>query len=325
MGGNVATLQDSIACYLENAAIGYLNQGMDNYKKPNIVNASGSQVILGNVAIAIELMLRSFIARHNPVLVFRDSKEFPNALKVLFASPERLTESPNWKVFDFELRSGRYKTIDVGEGFEFFELLFPELAQELAAHLDFVNKSRNVAVHYFSRHFQEYELDRAPYVALLLLQKYREIENRPYFDAEYRALEAKKIDAFIKTFDGARIDRVRGAQEMAKDQAKAPTVPGKIDMRDLHWDQYIMECDICHSDALLTGSRDIRAEEDQRDGSVEAGLEFRGHSFRCDGCGLELKDTAEMRLASVRATFDRFDQMDEWNEMHMDVDDGDVS
>jgi hypothetical protein len=320
MGSHAATLQDWIARQLEGAALGYLSRGRELYRK-TAFQVPDPQVILGNVTIAIELMLKSFVARHNPALLFvEDKKKFPTAIRVLFASPNRLGESQEWKAFDYELRTGKYRTIEFWEGFEIFKLLFPQLGQELESHFDFVNKNRNVSVHYFFPHFHKYEVDRAVYVALRLLQKYKELSQKEkwIFDISYPALSDESIDDFVKKFDEARIERVRKAQDQAREDAKKLTAPIEIDVEGLDWCEYKTTCDVCNSDALLRGDTELECAPPSEHDDGGCQLVFKAHSFRCDGCGLELKDVPELKLAGVDLVYDRSDQEDEWHRQFSD-------
>ena len=50
------------------------------------------------------------------------------------------------------------------------------------------------------------------------------------------------------------------------------------------------------------------------EGDVEISLNFLGDSFRCDTCGLELKDLDELELAGIDTVVDYDNKIDSWGE-----------
>ena len=73
MDDYVAVVQSHIAQRLDDAAIGYLHIGVSAYRKHSSLHPPYAQLIVGNLAIAIELMLKSLVARHSLLLLFKSA------------------------------------------------------------------------------------------------------------------------------------------------------------------------------------------------------------------------------------------------------------
>ena len=117
-------VQRQLANAFEKAALGYLILGLRNFfseqKQPSYV---GHQATIGNLAIAVELMLKSYIVRKNLLLLF---KNLPVEVRVLMTNPESLPDSFNWQSLEIELRAASYQTIGLDECISLFYLFFPE-------------------------------------------------------------------------------------------------------------------------------------------------------------------------------------------------------
>src|SRR3989339_1363431 len=123
---------DSITQYLQNelknSAVSYLKAGLEIFHKTNKAGSWSSQPALGNLGIAVELMLKAFIVKNNPLLLF---KGLPIELQVLFTCPDSLPRDFNWRLFDIDLRSFKYETKELNECISAFYVLLPEHKQEL--------------------------------------------------------------------------------------------------------------------------------------------------------------------------------------------------
>jgi len=92
---------------LAKSARDYLKIGLSLYHDRRSI---GIQAPIGNLGIAIELMIKTYIAKNNPLLLFQG---LPTELKVLFTCPDSSIKSFHWRRFDIDLRSFLYKTIEV--------------------------------------------------------------------------------------------------------------------------------------------------------------------------------------------------------------------
>ncbi len=158
-------IQKQYSDALERAALGYLELGLTNFfAEQKKSTYAGNQSTIGNLAIAVELMLKSFIAKKNLLLVF---KGLPAEIRVLITNPESIPDNFNWSSFEVELRSASYSTIELSECIGLYYLFFPEQKQILDSHLKYLSSVRNASVHSVSPFFQkEYEVNRVAYTAL---------------------------------------------------------------------------------------------------------------------------------------------------------------
>jgi hypothetical protein len=143
MQGYVLELQRHVHAQLESAAFGYLDLGLGVYERHSELYPPYAQLVIGNLGIAIELMLKSLVALQSLSLVFR---HLPAELRALFACPDMLPEAPRWRVFDVEIRSGKPETIEFNEAVGQFKLLYPTFYAELSSHLKFISDNRNAAI-----------------------------------------------------------------------------------------------------------------------------------------------------------------------------------
>jgi len=306
----IATLQKNTAGHLEDAALGYLSVALDRKR----FFCTTIQVTVGILGIAIELMLKSLIARHSLTLLYKD---LPLALRTFFAAPEKAPCDSEWQRHDIDLRSGAFKTLELHECISVFYLLFPRMKPQLQSHLKFLTGSRNAALHSIFPHFHAYELDRTRYVALKLYELLMELKGKDAWTVTVRCpVDPKRAANWISEFEKGRVDRVHKSLAAAKQKAKTIATSVELDPKDCDWDEYVAQCPICKNDARLTGDT-VFVPDFDRDGTPEGGhLEFQGASFECYACGLKLNDPDEMHLAGVDTGYDRSDEMDAWAEAY---------
>lgn len=306
MESYVKKLQNKYVRSLADAGRDYLRAGLTLFHRHNRVpNYYTPQAAVGNLAVAVELMLKAFIARKNLLLIF---KRLPLELRVLLSCPADLPKNFNWRAFDVDIKAAKYPSIDLGECISIFFIFFPEMKQRLQSHLRILIRARNASVHSFLPSFQKYEVERAAYVALQIYLKLCD-ENVYYF-----CKLDKEDEEFIQRFQDERLQRVQKAIEDAKRRAKdLKGKPLEISYVLDHWETEIVTCPICGSDAILEGYTDIVEWEPDQDGDVpEPGLFFFPETFRCDECKLELNDYDELLLAGIPTDFDRSDEMEEF-------------
>ena len=301
MKNYVKHLQDKYVQSLAEAGQDYLRAGLKLFHTP--------QTAVGNLAIAVELMLKAFIAKKNLLLIF---KRTPLELRVLLSCPLDLPKSFNWRTFDIDVNAAEYPLIEMGECVSIFFIFFPQMKQRLQSHLKILTRARNASVHSFLPSFQKYEVERAAYVALQIYIKL--CEEKVYEFCFMR----KKAEEFIKKFQDERLQRVQKAIEDAKKRAKnLKGRPHRV-RGILNWDTEIIECPICGSDAILEGYTDIvEWETSQNIDGPELGLFFYPETFRCDECKLELHDVEELRLVGIPTEFDRSDLLEEFMQEEM--------
>jgi len=295
---------------LGRSAIQYLQAGLDLFHKQRQKYYGQSyyeqaQVALGNLSIAVELMLKTLIAKNNLGLIL---KNIPLELKVVLSCPKGVPESFNWRRYDIDLRSFSYKTIELDECISCFYIFFPELRQTLQPHLRFLSKFRNMSLHSALPSFHQYELDR---VTFLALQIFNSLQDNKVFD-RYYYMPSKLDLKFLKDFQAERIERVKKVIEKAKEQSRKISHKGSaiiIDPVDF-WDFYVFTCPICDSDGTFIGHTEETWIDDE-DGGFPS-LDFHAGAFWCDECNLSLDDVAELELAGIDTHHDRADDVDRW-------------
>lgn len=304
------TYHHSITRYLydefEKSAIAYLRTGLEMFHKTRKLSSANCQPSIGNLGIAIELMLKTLIVKHNPILLFTG---LPDGIQVLFSCPESLPKDFNWRIFDIELRSFKYGTKELDECIGLFYTLMPEHKQELSAHFKLLSRIRNASVHSVLPSFQRYELERLAYLALRLFSILKSAKALSSFSYS----ETQDDKEFMLLFNNERIERVRKKINEATEKSKQIKA-GKAIINVEGWEEYTTECPICKSNGVLTGYTDIRF--NGTPDNPEESLEFFADSFVCNACGLTLEDPAELERAGMELYYDRSDELESWYEEH---------
>lgn len=299
-----SVIQSHLKNELAKSARDYLKVGMKMFHDHSGI---GIQAPIGNMAIAIEIILKAFIAEYNPGLLFKD---LPLELKVLFACPRIEIKRFNWRRYDIDLRSFGYKTIELDECISIFYILLPDHKQLLQPYFRFLSNIRNKSVHASIPSFQNYDMDRTAYLALnihKILVDAKVFSYFPYYQSE-------RDKAFLASFDASRAERVSKKIEKAKKQSKE--LKHELSLISTEgWDSFITDCPICGSEGILGGYTDEWTSGDIE--SVDYGLEYYADSYECFECGLVLDDVNELELVGMKTTYDRSQDMDKWNEEQM--------
>jgi hypothetical protein len=303
MEKHVEKIQTQYTKNLEISALGYLKTGLGLFHELRDSNRN-LQVAMGNLSIAIELMLKAFLSSRSLLLLF---KEVPLDLKILLSCSKDIPQTFNWRRIDNELSSGTYKTIGFDTCISSFYIFFPDLKQSLHSHMRFLANNRNTSVHFVFPSFQKYEIERVVFVALNVFLTIKQSKACKF--TYYRLND--NDDKFLSRFDAERIKRVKKKIDDAK--AKSTKIKHHKVYIDIDsWEQYITDCPICDSDAILGGYTEEDAEQDGY-GYPEPYLTFYADAFECQECGLCLDDCEELRLAGKDISYDRSEELGEWN------------
>ncbi len=297
-------VQNEIVRDLARAAAGYGQAGLAIVHKTT-GHSNIPQVAIGNLSIAIELLLKAFIAKQSLLLFF---KNLPLELRCVLAAPEAMPRSFHSVPFEVELKASTFKSLELDEAIATFGVFSPEFKKQFGSHLRFLSNHRNICVHAVHPDYREYEVDRTTFLFLSLVeflrQKDTELASWIFLDNEEKNME------FLKRFDEERLNRVHQKIEAAKQKAKQVEKVMLYDPEE--WDSYPVECPVCSSCAILWG--ETTAEPDYDRDYVPCGvcLYFIGETFECEHCGLSLDDYDEMKIAGVDAEYDRSDESDRW-------------
>jgi len=276
-------VRQNIQRHLSNAAVSYLKLGLSEFHA-FLSKAVYGQALLGNLAIAAELMLKAWLASINLSLVFKD---MPPELKAITINQDTVPEGYRFRPYEVELQTARYKTPDLNECINYFAFYFPKEKQYLGSHLKFISDYRNKSVHSFLPEFQKYEVDRSAYVALRI---YQILEQKGVFQFWTHKLTDQDY-LFLERFSSERVLRVRKAIEEASKKAK--TVSHDIPLDIVADKMKIVSCPICGNDAMVYGE----PEQEEEDGEIFEW--FWAESFECDQCGLKLEDAEELEMAGI--------------------------
>jgi hypothetical protein len=299
----VNNLKNELHGEISKGAIGYLKTGLDLFHASESATTN-MQPAIGNLGIAVELMLKALLVGISPVLLFKD---LPIDLRLLFLTPKSMPKGFNWRHFDADIRSYKYKAIELDECISIFYILFPEHKQQIQPYLKLLSQTRNASVHAALPSFHAFDLSRTAYLALRI---YLLLEDKKSFGKYTRYVLSKKDTEFLESYEAERESRVRLKVERAKVQSKkAETMHIVVD----DWETYVTSCPICGNDALLEGYTDIGAEMDE-DGDSEPYLTFFANSFECEACGLNLTDSKELNLAGIEEFYDRSEDLNTWFE-----------
>lgn len=308
----VSELKRNYAEQLAQAAFDYLHIGLsifyDHIYRSEYVNP---QVALGNLAIAVELMLKAFIARKSLLLLF---KGLPLETRALLTSSKSLPTNFKWRVSDIELKSATDKIIDLGECVALLFIFFPDLKQPLKSHLDLLVSARNASVHSILPSFQKYELERAAYVALKLFNALNAASALPVGFQR----DDEDDEKFLTSFQESRLERVQEKMKQSKENAKRlPSERVSVPMDSLiaqdpfdYWARFIIRCPICSNDAVLEGYTDTVTTEADENGPEETLLGFFPDRFHCDFCKLNLEDYDELQLAGIKSMYEKDDDVE---------------
>ena len=277
---------------LESTSADYFRNGLDLFQKSKDSEDSSFQAALGNISIAIELLLKTLISKKCPKYLFTNlpleielKLTYPTSFLPLDAAQER-------DLNDFFFKSEQFnKCISI------FYVLFPELKKELQPYFKFISEVRNSAVHSVLPNFQRIDLDRSTYLLLLLSR--RLIFEKIISQSQFK-LTDKELN-FLKCYDQQRIERIKKKIENSTIEAKKLNKPVLMLMEE-DWQERKTKCPVCQSDAYLIGYCEFEYEKTY-DGA-DTFLTFFSEAFECEACKLKLFDREELSYAGIELTKD---------------------
>lgn len=298
-----SSIQNTIVQELVDTGRAYLKTGIQLFHQIRHTPSIPIEPAIGNLSIAIEILLKALIASYNLVLLFND---LPFEIRVLFTCPEKIPpESINLRRYQSEILAYSYKTPELDEVITRFFVIFPQQRQALRPYFRLLARCRNASLHFSLPSFHRFELERTAYLALQVTRILDDSKDLAFF--YFLNAEDKK---FLAEYDEERVNRVRKIIEAAKERSaglESQEVAVEDDLEKLK-----IKCPVCGCDSLLYGANQIEAEGDE-DGLLHPYLEFLADSFECFGCGLKLGDVKELELAGLETSYVRSqDETDEW-------------
>jgi hypothetical protein len=294
------------------------------------------QTSVGNLGIAIELMLKAIIARKNLFLLFEEPNkpELKRQHRILLACPDDLPEVSFRRVFrDFHsgLRFGERRTIGFEECYETVYTFLPHLRDRLEFYLNYIRPVRNASLHFVLPSVEAFEAESVAYAAIRVQEELDNVLNSelgPEFceggileflkEVSYKHSEEDK--EFVEAFREEILKRVRGKFKGAKEKSKNSQggPPVEVDIAaDERWKILITVCPVCEHDATLQGDtvpREVHFRDSRDPWAVETEkrLDFFASHFNCPHCELALDDIEELQIAGLRLRFDRSDELEEY-------------
>jgi hypothetical protein len=238
---------------LAEAALGYLEIGLEKFHIVRSISYYNFQPALGNLSISIELMLKSIIAKKSIHLLFTN---LPLDLEVKLTSEDVRKKNKIRRVNELSMKYFKFKSIELDKAISIFYTYFPELKQELKPYFNLFSSIRNISVHGAFPVFQKYDLERIAYLSLRILGILKEEKISGF---GFHKLTNKDND-FFKRYDSNRIERVKKAIENAKNKSEKIDYWSSSDLNE--WEFYITSCPVCDCDGTLTGSTEFECEHD---------------------------------------------------------------
>lgn len=304
---------DDIAKSLQGAALEYFNLGIRLYEKTRKGRFAGLQVVLGNLSISCELLLKAIVARKIFSCLYSNlSKEALAMLNYPLSMPKGTT--PNSFIGD--LRNFTERVIDIQQATSYFYQLYPKNKQEFKPHLSLLAPIRNTAVHAAVPGFQKYHLERIAYIACKL---FKLAKDEGMFDREISTFQESQIDNIIMQYNEERINKVHKAIEAARLKSKSlNSIPSSIGNFD-KWEMRVERCPACQNEAFCYGYVEAFRESEfgvQHDSGYDnvAVLFFYKERFKCENCELTLDDVEELNLAKIKISKNLEEEIEEWSQ-----------
>lgn len=288
---------------LGSASYEYLETGLDMFHRHRNSEATCAQAAVGNIAVALELLLKSFIAVKDFGAVFTG---IPTALRVLLSASESIPPFYKWGTGNLDFR--RYPTIGLDDCIESYFVFFPQMKQVLLTHLDILSGKRAASLHGIMTDVSTFDLDRVGYAALQVVGS---LANDPGFRYSWYT-PSERDEAFLAEFEDRRRERVAAALKQAAvrigkehieiDEQEVLVAPG--------WDNLVTRCPVCDANCLLSGYTELSLDAEEE--GLEPSLDFFAVSGVCRACGLMLYDSTEIQLARMNTIYDRSGDLDRW-------------
>lgn len=300
---------------LRKNARSYLELGLKAHKelvpvKQQFRDSEGIQfqTVIGNLAIAIELMLKTIIAKECFPFLYAS---LPREFLLMYHYPDKFSDKSYFFINDLSSFTGKFKTIEFNEAATLFYELYPEQKDTFKPFFEILPQIRNNSVHAFLPNREIYNLDRIVYITLMLflLMIDKDIFTLEAFD------DGSEIREYLEKYEMDLIESVAYKIKKAKENSKKE--PSRKQPLVNCWDKIIVSCIICQSDAYAIGYCDFRPvqiyDDDDVDGmTYDLYLDYFATGFECDSCGLSLTDKKELELTSIETTYDRSSEVDEW-------------
>lgn len=331
MSGNMSRYQEIYVKELKTACLSHMYAGLSLYHENNDRSRNCltdeilpplNHAIISNLTLAVEQMLKAYLAGKNLSLVIRPTERNDYRLTAYLSVPETLPLNP---LYERIFRSQSFHTAGIRECIELFVLFHPEAKKQHDLFMDGLSDVRNCSVHGYVPYHKLY-VQRPLAYTILKLNDFLKTQG---FDIGYcpMYIMGDKDEKVIELYDqlikyvhkkitDAEANKSKQPQQNTRRVAWDPFVnvdPEYLSNReDPDWDSKTHECFVCGQEAELKGYTEFSAYPTEQD-SYDLELSFVATAFHCSHCKLSLTDEQELSIANVAPTYSRSsEELDLW-------------
>lgn len=295
---------------IESAARAYLMQGLDSFDWSSDEGDPGyAQAAIGNLAVAVELLAKAFLARNalplvvsGPTAAFTALCACPTALPKDFATAAHLVTS---------LYDGG-KTKQFREAIAAVYLFVPGIRRDLDFALKQFSEHRNAALHTALPGIDRFQMLQVAWTAIKFFELIESASGLGKLSLIYLPERAKTV---VKDFEVARMKRLSETVSQAKARAEKNPEVALMTLGDPRTEA-LTECPVCEHESLLRGDIegdfDEDLDEDMRIRIIPVVGIFHARSLNCPTCGLRLEGLAELNEMGVETRLDVTEALAEW-------------
>lgn len=284
-------LQD-LESKLQLASSEYFEVGLKLFHRARIHEGTLFQAAIGNMAIAIELLLKTCIVQKCPKYLFSN---LPLEVELKLTYPMSFSKLNTLQLR--ELNNYEFKSEQLNKCITIFFHLYPDKKKELKPYFNFISDIRNSSVHGILPSYHRIDLARSAFLLLSLV--YFLLEQR--IVRHYHFKVTKEDQNFLSRYDHERIERLKRIIEDARSKTKGINGTTSLIIQET-WDTRLSKCPICKSDSFVDGYCEFEYEKGLE--GADAFLTFHIEAFECPQCDLKLFDQVELSYAGVELTQD---------------------
>jgi len=274
---SIELINENIRDSLLKASGNYLRSGLDKFHVLEKKGTTDFQTPIGNMAIALELMLKAILSNKSALLIFTN---VPDETRVkVFADISLTNREAN------ELKNFNYKTIEFDKSFSLSSIIYPEIKNELKPLFSLISNVRNKAVHGAIPVTNKFYLYRIIYLIISIAEI---MSKDDLIDLEFFSKKELELKTQIDT---EKIDELKKRIKKAEEKSKIIDYT-TIVLEDAFFDQLTHNCPICDCAGQLIGESEIVGEKIKQ-------LIFIPSGFECSECGLQLLDKTEMKYMQL--------------------------
>lgn len=287
-------------------SVAYFKTGFDivktasNMKTPEII-----QVSIGNICIAVELVIKSFSAKIHPLLLF---KSLPEDIRLYLLNSEKppINLQINNRAALFS-KFDEFETIDFSKCISLIDTYKPVFYKEFKNYFKDIVIIRNSCIHSSFHEYNKIHYDRFAYLAILIF----EILNKDICSPAIESLlRLDSIVSFKTIYKDAIAQKLH--EKIVKAKSKKAERDNSIVTISDPFSEYPYECPICESSIIINGSTSAQYQVDEDGMPIDVELDFEPENFICKKCGLEIDDFEEFLLLDMDNDYDLSDYKEEW-------------